>query len=137
VEHNLKHQDHYRGDPPNFERWMELDVDEGNFGPGTMTTVVSWQGIYPNYRKDLNENHISHIPLDRSQWHTFGASYDPVKSQVAFWLDGKKTLTASAPDVPAIAAKQHFYLIVSNQEHKQHIPYLMYLRAVRAYVPPG
>jgi hypothetical protein len=29
VEHNLKQEDHYRPDPPKFERWLELDVDEG------------------------------------------------------------------------------------------------------------
>jgi hypothetical protein len=135
VEHNLRQQDHYRGDPPKFERWLELDVDEGSFGPGSTTTVISWQGIYPHYQKKQNGNNVSKTPLDRTQWHTFGASYDPIKSQVTWWLDGEKTVTATTPDVPTIAAKQHFYLIVSNQERKMRIPYLMYLRAVRAYVP--
>jgi hypothetical protein len=135
VEHNLRQQDSYRGDPPKFERWMELDVDEGSFGPGSTTTAISWQGIYPHYHKQQNGNNVSKTPLDRTQWHTFGASYDPVKSQVTWWLDGKKTVTTTTPNVPAIAAEQHFYLIVSNQEKKLHIPYLMYLRAVRAYVP--
>jgi hypothetical protein len=136
VEHNLKQQDHYRGDPPKFERWLELDVDEGSFGPGSTTTSISWQGTYPHYHKQQNGNNVSKTPLDRTQWHTFGASYDPVKSQVTWWLDGQKTVSATSPYVPAVATKQHFYLIVSNQERKGHIPYLMYLRAVRAYVPP-
>jgi hypothetical protein len=135
VEHNLRQEDHYRGDPPKFERWLELDVDEGSFGPGSTTTAISWQGIYPHYHKTQNGNNVSKTPLDRTQWHTFGASYDPIKSQVTWWLDGEKTVTATTPDVPAIAAKQHFYLIVSNQERRMRIPYLMYLRAVRAYVP--
>jgi len=56
---------------------------------------------------------------------------------VTWWLDGKKNVTATTPDVPAIAAQQHFYLIVGNQERKQRIPYLLYLKAVRAYVPPN
>ena len=137
VEHNLRQQDHYRGDPPKFERWLELDVDEGSFGPGTTSTAISWQGIYPHYQKTQNGNNVSKTPLDRTQWHTFGASYDPVKSQVTWWLDGKKNVTATTPDVPAIAAQQHFYLIVGNQERKQRIPYLLYLKAVRAYVPPN
>jgi hypothetical protein len=137
VEHNLKQEDHYRPDPPKFERWLELDVDEGSFGPGSTTTSISWQGTYPNYHKQQNGNNVSKTPLDRTQWHTFGASYDPIKSQVTCWLDGKKTVSATTPYVPAIATRQHFYVIVSNQERKGRIPYLMYLRAVRAYVPPN
>jgi hypothetical protein len=135
VEHNLKKDDHYPGDPPGYERWQEIDVDEGSFGPGTTSSALSWEGIAPHYVKEQNHNNVSKTPLDRTQWHTFGASYDPVKSQVTWWLDGEKNVTATAPAVSAIAAKQHFYLIVGNQENKKKIPYLMYLRAVRAYVP--
>ena len=29
VEHCGKKDDHYEGDPDDFERWMELDIDEG------------------------------------------------------------------------------------------------------------
>jgi hypothetical protein len=132
VEHNTKKQDHYPGDPPGYERYLELDVDEGSFGPGTTSTAISWEGIYPHYEKKQNGNNVSKKPLDRTQWHTFGASYNPANSQVTWWLDGEKTITAPAPP---IATKQHFYLIAGNQENKKRIPYLMYLRAVRAYVP--
>ena len=34
VEHNGKQGDHYAGDPEGYVRYMELDVDEGSFGPG-------------------------------------------------------------------------------------------------------
>ena len=33
AEHDGK-RDHHEGDPAGFERFMELDVDEGGFGPG-------------------------------------------------------------------------------------------------------
>lgn len=129
--------DRYPGDPPGFERWMELDVDEGGFGPGFAGTVISWTGIFPNYQRELNTwNHVSKIPLDRSQKHTFGASYDPVKRIVTWWLDGQKQFSAG-PDncVPEIAAKQNFYPIISAQSHKIKQPYKMFVSGVRAYVP--
>ena len=46
AEHSGKQEDHYEGDPAGFERWMELDVDEGGFGPGLTGTVHSWTGIW-------------------------------------------------------------------------------------------
>jgi hypothetical protein len=35
AEHDGK-RDQYQGDPPGFERFMELDVDEGGFGRGSL-----------------------------------------------------------------------------------------------------
>ena len=84
-----------------------------------------------------NPNNVSQTPLDRSRWHTFGASYDPREQQVTWWVDGVQQMSASAPYVPEVAAKQHFYLIISNQTHGQKKPYDMLVRAVRAYVSPG
>jgi len=40
-----------------------------------------------------------------------------------------------APYVPEVAAKQHFYMILSNQTHGAKVPYDMFVTAVRAYVP--
>ncbi len=136
MEHNLQKSDHYAGDPAGYERWMELDVDEGGFGPGTCSTAISWTGIYPNYVKQQNGNNVSQTSLDRTQWHTYGASYDPITSKVAWWLDGVKIVTASSPDVPAIAAQQHFYLLINNQTQGAGIPYTMYVAAVKAYTLP-
>jgi len=136
AEHNRAKSDVYSGDPPEFERWMELDVDEGNFGPGLMGSVVYTWGIYPNWERILNDdNHISPLPLDRSQKHTFGASYDPMHRIVTWWVDGVKQMSAGSPHVPDIAAKQHFYLILSAQSHGKQKPYSMFVSGVRAYVP--
>jgi hypothetical protein len=135
VEHNAQMQDSYPGDPPGFERWMELDVDEGGWGPGLLGTVHSWTGIWPDFRSISNPNNLSPVALDRSRKHTFGGSYDPLARRVAWWVDGELQMYAAAPYVPAVAAKQHFYLILSAQTHGKNIPYSMFVSGVRAYVP--
>lgn len=136
VEHNNKQQDHYGDDPVHFERWMELDVDEGGFGPGLLGTVLSWTEIWPHYKRVFNHNHQSPAALDRTHPHTFGASYDPVHQQVTWWLDGVRQMSAGAPAVPAIAIRQHFYLIIGAQSHGARKAYRMYVSGVRAFVPP-
>ena len=137
-------QDVYPGDPPGYERWMELDVDEGGFRPGPMGSVISWQGIWSSGYQNVTCNSWSSpkssAALDRTQWHTFGASYDPQYSRVTWWLDGVKYFTADnsviAGCVPEIAKQQHFYPIIGAQTHGAQKPYSMYVRRVRAYAPP-
>jgi hypothetical protein len=136
AEHDGKH-DHYEGDPPGFERFMELDVDEGGFGPGLTGTVHSTQGVYPKWKHVQNPNNVRREPLDRSRMHTFGASYDPVKQRVTWWLDGREQMSAGAPYVPAVAARQHFYLILSGQAHKLKRAHDTIVSGVRAFVPSG
>jgi hypothetical protein len=46
-------------------------------------------------------------------------------------------MSAGAPYVPAVAARQHFYLILSAQSHREKKPYFMFVSGVRAYAPPG
>ena len=136
IEHSGKQADHYEGDPKGFERWMELDVDEGGFGPGLAGTVHNWTDVYPHYKHIQNPNNVPKVPLDRSQWHTFGASYDPTTKTATWWVDGVRQMGATSPYVPDIAAKQHFYLILSAQSHGKKTEHLMFVRGVRAYVPP-
>jgi hypothetical protein len=137
-------QDVYPGDPPGYERWMELDVDEGGFRPGPMGSVISWWGTWtPGYDKitcNSWSSPRSSTALDRTEWHTFGASYDPHNSRVTWWLDGVKYFTADnsvlAGCVPAVAKLQNFYPIIGAQTHGAKKPYSMYVRRVRAFVPP-
>jgi len=129
--------DVYPGDPAGYERFMELDVDEGGFGPGLTGTVHSWAGYYPQYLDSAqNPNNVSSVPLDRTQKHSLGAGYDPIHQTVAWWVDGVFQMIAGAPYTPAIAAQQHFYLILTVQSHGKNLPYLMYVSGVRAYQPP-
>jgi hypothetical protein len=69
--------------------------------------------------------------------HAFGASYDPAHQTVAWWLDGVEQMRAGPPHVPAIGARQHFYLLLSAQSHGQRKPYWMFVSRVSAYIPPG
>jgi hypothetical protein len=135
VEHNAHLADHDPADPPGAQRWMELDVDEGGFCPGFCGTVHAWSGIYPHCQNLQNTNNLSPLPLDRTHKHTFGASYDPVTGTVTWWLDGRKQYFAQSPYVPKIAARQHFYLILSAQTRGANKPFVMYVSRVRAYVP--
>lgn len=136
AEHDGK-RDHYEGDPAGFERFMELDVDEGGFGSGLTGTVHTTEGVYPKWKGSQNPNNVSSVAIDRSQKHTFGASYDPVLQKATWWVDGKLQMSAGSPDVPAIAARQHFYLIISAFSHGAKKPYFMFVSGVRAYAPPS
>jgi len=134
IEHNLRLEDVYEPDPPGYERWFELDIDEGGFGPGGHHTAISWEGKWPNYKKIQNPNPTSKVPLDRTQPNVFGVSYEPETLTVRWWLNGKKVLEATRPFVPEIARRQHFYLIVSAQSHKNISDYQLKLMGVRAFV---
>jgi hypothetical protein len=144
-EHDLRQSDHYAGDPAHYERWMELDVDEGGFGPGTLSSVIDWQGVYDprnhqywrdypadTVRGDVVTNLIAKGYLDRTQRHTFGASYEPGTGLIRWYLDDHLIFNASAP---AIAAQQHFYMIAGAQTHGGNVPYNIYLNRIRAYAP--
>ena len=135
AEHNHRMEDQYEGDPPNYQRWMELDVDEGGFGPGMTGTVHSHEGIFPKTKQVQNPNNVVAAALDRSKKHTFGAGYDPVKQTVTWWLDGVQQMSAGAPFVPAVAKRQNFYLILSAQSQGKKKPYTMFVGGVRAWVP--
>lgn len=135
-EHNGAQDDHYAGDPPGFERWMELDVDEGGFAPGWLGTVHSWTGIWPDIKTQRNAYSELGPKLDRTKPHVFSAAYDPDTLKVTWWLDGQRINEAGPPYVPEIARKQNFYLIMSTQSHGKKLPYDMVVRRLRAYVPP-
>lgn len=133
IEHNLRMEDVYEGDPKSFERWFELDIDEGGFGPGGHHTAISWSGIYPNYKKIQNPNPTSKVALDRTRPNVFGVSYDPATLTVRWWVNGQQVLEATQPYVPEIARRQNFYLIVSAQSRKNVNDYQMKFMGVRAF----
>jgi hypothetical protein len=132
--------DVYPGDPAGFERWMELDVDEGSLAKsgGAMCSVLSWTSHGGGYRPDTSNNWATGEAIDRTQVHTFGASYDPIKRQVTSWVDGKQKwqTPVNSSSVPEIAAGQRFYPILSTwrQDKAPHKAYWMHVSGVRAYV---
>jgi hypothetical protein len=137
-EHNGVPEDAYPGDAPGFERWMELDVDEGGFTPGWLGTVHSWTGSWPNIKSERNPYAVlGPNPLDRTKPHVFAAAFEPKTLKVTWWLDGQRINDAGPPFVPEVARKQNFYLILSTQSHGKNLPYDMVVRRFRAFVPPG
>lgn len=138
IEHNLRQEDVYAPDPRGFERWLEVDIDEGGFGPGGHHTAISWSGIWPNYKKIQNPYPTSKVPLDRTQPNVFGVSYEPETLTVRWWLNGQKVLEARPPSVPEVARLQNFYLIVSAQSRRNISDYHMKFMGVRAFAgsPP-
>lgn len=125
-EHDLALSDHMAGDPAGFERWMELDVDEGGFNAGHHGAMIYWSGKSPNYQKVNHSNDArSTYGMDRTQEHVFGLSYDPVVKQVAWWVDGAAVGSVSSADVPDIVNTHHYFLLMNNQNHGLNHPYTM------------
>ena len=123
-EHNAVQADHAAGDPPRYERWMELDVDEGGFNKtGHHGNAISWWGIFPHYERQNGAiDPVSSPPMDRTQEHIFGLSYDPVRATVTWWVDGVSVGSTSTAKMHAIVKEHHYYLIMSNQTHGLNRP---------------
>jgi hypothetical protein len=134
-EHNSAQSDHQAGDPAKYERWMELDVDEGGFNKtGHHGAMINWWATYPNYAKlTTNNDPVSTPAMDRTKEHIFGMSYDPVHSVVTWWVDGVSGGSTSTAAVPAIVKTYHYYLIMCNQTHGLNHPYTMYVRYFSAW----
>lgn len=132
IEHNGKKVDHYEGDPVEFERWMEFDVDEGGFSLGHSGAVHSWSGVYPHYER-VSMKDLSAQPLDRTQQHRFGISFDPVLEQATWWIDDRRQKTVSLRGMCQTAKIQHFYIIIGAQNHGKARPYFMAVGRVRAF----
>lgn len=133
-EHNGKQNDHLPADPPGYERWMELDVDEGGYNTGHHGAMINWWGKYPNYQHETKNNDPSAtFGMDRTQPHVFGLSYDPKGKQVAWWVDGQATGSVSTADVPSYVNGHHYYLLMNSQNHGANKPYKMYLHYFSAW----
>lgn len=135
IEHNQRQEDVYPPDPPGFERWLEIDVDEGGFTPGPMATAIGWSGIWPDYQRQRSNPDLHNKKMDRSQIHRFGAGFDPKTLTITYWHNDQIQYVASGESVPAIARRQHFYIIMNATTHHRHLPYTMNVYRVRAFVP--
>jgi hypothetical protein len=137
-EHNAAQSDHQTGDPPRYERWLELDVNEGGLGTNFSGTyrgaVIDWWGIYPHYERQVFNN-IDRNPIDLTVEHVFGASYDPVGQRAAWWLDGVKMGSQSTASFPAVVNGYHYYLIMNAASRGARIPYQMQVRYLAAWTP--
>lgn len=134
VEHNVKQEDHYANDPVGYERFTEIDIDEGGFNGGEMSSAISWKGIWPNYSKLVTNNSNNNVTLDRTVSHKFAALYDAKNLTVSYYCDDKFMFEAKNPYLDVISKQQHFYLIIAAQTHGKNLEYRMNLRRLRAYV---
>jgi hypothetical protein len=133
VEHDLARQDHLSTDPAGFERWTEIDVSEGGYGTGSLSTVLNWDGIYPHYSSQLfnswGESHDA--PLNWTTEHRYGVSYNPITNVLQWYLDDVPTFKAT-PNA-AVMKQFHYYLVMGAGSHGSHTPYDMYIHYVTAY----
>jgi hypothetical protein len=134
IEHNQRQEDHYPPDEHGFERWLEIDVDEGGFSPGPKGTAISWTGVWPNYKKVQSNPDLHNKKIDRTRRHRFGAGFNPQNLTISFWYDDKLQYTASGESVAKIATKQHFYVIMNADTHGRNLPYTLNVYRVRAFV---
>jgi hypothetical protein len=137
-EHNVSQSDRQAGDPPHYERWLELDVNEGglgtNLGGAYRGAVIDWWSIYPHYERKVFNN-IDRDPIDMTVEHIFGASYDPAGQQVTWWLDGVKMGSQSTASFPAVVNSYHYYLIMNAASRGARVPYQMQVRYLAAWTP--
>jgi hypothetical protein len=135
-EHNLKQSDHLSTDPAGYERWMEIDCDEGGFYSGSLHTLIDWQGIYPSYTNSTWNNYGQPpTDLDRTVEHIFGVSYDPIGQVAQYWLDGAKAFAHSTSTISTIVNTYHYYLIMNAASHGANTPYEMRIRYASAWIP--
>jgi hypothetical protein len=134
VEHNHSRQAHWTDDPERFERWLEIDIDEGGFGPGMAGTAHNWSGDWPNISAYHNINNISTAALDRTQNQCFGVYYDASRLSIDWFLNGTYSHGTGDNFVHPVARLQNFFLIFSNQQHRPSLPgYQMIISKVAAY----
>jgi hypothetical protein len=137
-EHDVHQSDHQPGDPAHYERWMELDVNEGGLGTNLSGAyrgaVIDWWGIYPKYERKVFNN-IDINPIDMTVEHIFGASYDPVGQRVTWWLDGAKMGSQSTGSFPSVINRYHYYLIIDAASRGAKLPYQMQVRYLAAWTP--
>jgi hypothetical protein len=129
VEHDLARHDHLAG----LERWTEIDVSEGGYGSGSLSTVINWEGTYPHYASKVSNSWgQSHdAPLDWTKEHRFGVSYDPITNVLQWYLDDVPTFKATP--TASVMKQFHYYMVMGAGSHGSHEPYEMYIHYVTAY----
>lgn len=140
AEHNGTPDDAgYDGEGATYERWMELDIHEGNFGVGGLFgTVHSWHGVYTvtcapsNYCK-TGSTTVQSAAIDQSVRHVFGATWEPQINKISWWLDGTLVGSTTGPNIPVVARKQNFYIILSALSHGANTDYQMFVHSVKAW----
>jgi hypothetical protein len=132
VEHDLARDDHLATDPAGYERWTEIDLSESGYGPGSLNSVMAWQGLWPHYIPHLINNYNQETAVDWTKEHRLGVSYDPTTDILQYYLDDVPTFkTPPPPD--SVIKLFHYYLVMVAGSHGSHVPYNMFVHYVTAY----
>jgi hypothetical protein len=126
--------------------YLELDLQEGNYSTngGMFSTVVAW--LKSGGLKDLY--HIFNAPtLDRSQFHRYGVSYDPVGQMIKWYCDDAVIAQTSTNQTGSLSGvyldgaikNYHYYMIADPQTHSgtTNVPYSMMVSNMQAWIPPA
>ncbi len=135
IEHNFRNEDSYPPDPGSFQRFQEIDVEEGGFSPGPMGTAIAWSGVFPNYKRVRSNPNLHNAPIDRTLRHRYAVGFDPRNLTMSFWFDDKLQYTAKSPAVSEVARKQNFYFFTNAQGHAKQKPYTLNVIRIRAFAP--
>ena len=122
------------GPRPKDFHFMELDVDEVQFGPGLSATVHNLGFELSDFHLQ-NWNNVRPEALKRDVPVAYGAAYDPKSNTVSWWLNGVFQSMTRAPYVPQVLKQlEHFLLIQANACYKGQ-DYTCKIHSVKAYVP--
>ena len=130
VEHNASKGDHFRGDPAGYQRWTEIDVSESGYGPGSLATVISWWGHYPQYGKKVLNSYGHEAKLDFTKEHRYGLSYEPSKNELVWYIDDVQSWKATAS---TLTKHFHYYMVIDAATHGAYKPYTLYMRNVSVW----
>jgi hypothetical protein len=134
VEHDARQDDRLPGDPPRFERWLEIDIDEGGFANGAKGAILAWEGVWPKYRRWQPPPILDNEALDRTRPNKFAVLFQPDKREFSFWLNDRRPTLVHDETTPDVMSRHHYYLILCAQSHGEQTPYSMVVRSIRAYV---
>jgi hypothetical protein len=127
IEHNAAQTDHDPDQPHGFEKWVEIDVDEGGFSSATHGVMIEWSGKWPNYNRKIYGPGNSNFMLDRTKYHLFGFRYDAVNKTATWSIDNTNSKSFQVPWMP----EHKYFAIMTAASHKLNKPYTMYVKNIK------
>jgi hypothetical protein len=80
--------------------------------------------------------------IDRTSFHDYGVSYNPVRKLLIYDCDGIPTFTVDTSQKDALGnviddgiRNFHYYMIAVPQSHGKNVPYSMYISNMQAWTP--
>jgi len=126
-------------------QYLEVDIHEGGYAAGMFSTIISWaasSGVHVNY------SNFSAFAIDRTQFHRYGFSYDPIGMVCKFYCDDVTVFTISTNQTDANGKfldtsikNYHYYVFAGPQSHANPVtnavPYSQFISNIQAWIPPA